>query len=99
MADVLSEAAALSRYNGGDRTMWELWNNPNRQEIINRLKNINIANKDLKKTVIHLDLYDSKQTDLMKDFLYSFLITKLYGQSENLFYLSKEVEIKIEISN
>ena len=35
----------------------------------------------------------------MKDFLYSFLITKLYGQSENLFYLSKDVEIKIEIPN
>ena len=35
----------------------------------------------------------------MKDFLYSFLITKLYGQNETLFYLSKEVEIKIEIPN
>jgi hypothetical protein len=33
----------------------------------------------------------------MKDFLYSFLVTKLYGQSENLFYLSKKVKIVIEI--
>ena len=33
----------------------------------------------------------------MKDFLYSFLITKLYGNNETLFYLSKEIEIKIEI--
>ena len=47
--------------------------------------------------MIHLDLYDSKQTELMKDFLYSFLITKLYGQNENLFYLSKKVKIMIEI--
>ena len=31
--------------------------------------------------------------------LYSFLITKLYGQNEALFYLSKKVEIKIEIPN
>ena len=68
-----------------------------RKDVIERLKNINI--KMANKSVIHLDLYDSKQTELMKDFLYSFLITKLYGQSETLFYLSKEVEIKIEIPN
>ena len=71
----------------------------NRKEVISRLKEINIKNEDASKTVIHLDLYDTKQTDLMKDFLYSFLITKLYGQNETLFYLSKEVEIKIEIPN
>ena len=71
----------------------------NRKEVISRLKKINIKNEDASKTVIHLDLYDTKQTDLMKDFLYSFLITKLYGQNETLFYLSKEVEIKIEIPN
>ena len=68
-----------------------------RKDVINRLKKIQdkITNED--NTVIHLDLYDSKQTDLMKDFLYSFLVTKLYGQSENLFYLSKKVKIVIEI--
>jgi energy-coupling factor transporter ATP-binding protein EcfA2 len=68
-----------------------------RKDVINRLKKVQdkITNED--NTVIHLDLYDSKQTDLMKDFLYSFLVTKLYGQSENLFYLSKKVKIVIEI--
>ena len=70
-----------------------------RKDVINRLKKIKINKKDEEKTAIHLDLYDSKQTDLMKDFLYSFLITKLYGQNETLFYLSKKVEIKIEIPN
>ena len=35
----------------------------------------------------------------MKDFLYSFWITKLYRQIETLFYISKEIEIKIEILN
>jgi energy-coupling factor transporter ATP-binding protein EcfA2 len=69
----------------------------NRKDVINRLKHIKIKNEE--KAAIHLDLYDSKQTDLMKDFLYSFLITKLYGQNETLFYLSKKVEIKIEIPN
>ena len=68
-----------------------------RRDVINRLKKIENQIRDEEKTVIHLDLYDSKRTDLMKDFLYSFLITKLYGQNENLFYLSKKVEIIIEI--
>ena len=70
-----------------------------RKDVINRLKKIKINKKDEEKIAIHLDLYDSKQTDLMKDFLYSFLITKLYGHNETLFYLSKKVEIKIEIPN
>ena len=70
-----------------------------RKDVSNRLNKMKIKNKENEITVIHLDLYDSKQIDLMKDFLYSFLITKLYGQSENLFYLSKDVEIKIEIPN
>ena len=71
----------------------------NRKDVIKRLKDIDGNIKRGDKAIIHLDLYDSKQTDLMKDFLYSFLITKLYGQNENLFFLSKEVEIKIEIPN
>jgi hypothetical protein len=66
-----------------------------RKEIIKRLNEIIITDEE--KTVIHLDLYDSKQIDLMKDFLYCFLVTKLYGQNENLFYLSKKVEIMVEI--
>ena len=35
----------------------------------------------------------------MKEFLFSFLFTKFFGQNENLFYLSKDIEIKIEIPN
>ena len=65
-----------------------------RKDVIERLKNIKIKDKNYEE-----DLYDSKQTDLMKNFLFSFLITKLYGQNENIFYLSKNVEIKIEIPN
>ena len=68
-----------------------------RKDVIARLKKIENQIIDEDKTVIHLDLYDSKQTELMKDFLYSFLVTKLYGQNENIFYLSKKVEIMIEI--
>ena len=68
-----------------------------RKEVIKRLNNVKIKNPS--ETVIHLDLYDSKQTELMKNFLYCFLVTKLYGQNENMFYLPKNVEIKIEIPN
>ena len=68
-----------------------------RKDIIARLKKIENQIKDEDQTAIHLDLYDSKQTELMKDFLFSFLVTKLFGQNENIFYLSKKVEIMIEI--
>ena len=70
-----------------------------RKDVIARLKNLKIMNKKASETVIHLDLCDTKETDLMKNFLFSFLVTKLYGQNENIFYLSKNVEIKIEIPN
>ena len=46
-----------------------------------------------------MDLYDTDQNDLMREFLFSILITKLYGQNEDIFYLSKEVGIKVEIPN
>ena len=48
---------------------------------------------------IHLDLSDTDQTDLMTEFLFSLLITKIYGHDEDLFYFPKEIEIKIEIPN
>ena len=45
----------------------------------------------------HLDLYDSKQTELIREFLFSFLITKSYCQNEDIFYYGNEFKIKIEI--
>ena len=73
----------------------------NRKDVINRLKKIYnyLQVKKIKKKVIHLDLYGSKQIDLMKDFLYSFWITKLYRQNDTLFYFYKAIKIKIEIPN
>ena len=67
----------------------------NREDVIERLNNLEFSNN----TTIHLDLYDTDQTSLMTEFLFSILITKLYGHNENIFYLSKDVEIKIEIPN
>ena len=73
----------------------------NRNDVYNKLKKLDkgLRDKGEKKKIIHLDLYDSKQIDLMKEFFYSFLITKLYGHNGRLFYLSKDIEIKIEIPN
>ena len=67
----------------------------NRKDIIRRLKNLEISNN----CAIHLDLYDTDEIDLMMEFLFSILITKVYGQNEDIFYLPKDIEIKIEIPN
>ena len=65
-----------------------------RKDTIERLKDLKYKNN-----LIHLDLYDTEQIQLMMEFLFSILITKLYGESENIFYLSKNVKIKVEIPN
>jgi len=54
-----------------------------REEIINRLLKIEFE-KD-KETAIHIDITETKKKDLMKEFLFSFLINKCYKESENLF--------------
>ena len=66
-----------------------------REDIIKRLKELNIDSN----CVLHIDLYDTDQTSLMMDFLFSILITRFYGQNEDIFYLSKDIKIKIEIPN
>ena len=66
-----------------------------RKNIFNRLKNLKIN----KNSSIHLDLYDTNNIDLMKEFLFLILITKSYKINEDIFYLFNENEIQIEIPN
>ena len=66
-----------------------------RDQILSRLKKLELDNN----CVVHLDLYDTDQISLMMEFLFSVLVTKLYGKNENIFYLSKFLEVKIEIPN
>ncbi len=66
-----------------------------REEIIKRLLKIKFE-KD-KETAIHIDVMETKKNDLMKEFVFSFLIYKCYKESENLFYLNDNVNIYIEI--
>ena len=73
----------------------------NKENALKRLldldkeQNIN----DKKNLLIHADLYETSQKTLMNDFLYFILITKLYGENNNLFYLSKTIKIYLEIPN
>ena len=65
-----------------------------REDVVERLKQLKLQN-----CVLHLDLCDTDQIELMTEFLFSMLITKLYGKNEDIFYLPKDIEIKIEIPN
>ena len=67
----------------------------NKNDIISRLKNLKIS----KDCSIHLDLYDTDEIDLMNEFLFSILITKVYGKNEEFLFFLKEIDIKIEIPN
>ena len=66
-----------------------------REDIIKRLKDLKID----RNCVLHLDLYNTDLTILMMEFLFSVLITRVYGQNEDIFYLSKDIQIKVEIPN
>jgi hypothetical protein len=66
-----------------------------RDSIIDRVKNLKVDNN----SVVHLDLYDTDNISLMEEFLFSFLILRYYGKDEDVFYLPKNVEVKIEIPN
>ena len=66
-----------------------------RLQNLDKEKNIN----DKKDLLLHIDLYDTDQKTVMNDFLYFILITKLYGQDNKIFYLSKLIKIYIEVPN
>ena len=66
-----------------------------RDEILDRLQKLELDDN----CIIHLDLFDSDEISLMMEFLFSVLITNLYRKDENIFYLSKKIEVKVEIPN
>ena len=66
-----------------------------RESIIEKLLKLTISND----CIIHLDIYDINQTELLNEFLFSLLITKIYGKNEDIFYIPKDIEIKVEIHN
>ena len=48
---------------------------------------------------IHLDLIETKETSLINEFLFSFLITKFYNSEENIIYIPNNIKIYIEVPN
>ena len=68
--------------------------NITRDEILIRLTEL--KNKHIS---LHIDLLETNKLDLIRDFLFSFLIMKYYSKEENIFYYGKEIKIKIEIPN
>ena len=42
---------------------------------------------------------DSYNIELIREFLFSFLILKYFSENENIFFYGNEIKIKIEISN
>ena len=69
-----------------------------RKDVLNRLKELS-HKEGIKNSIIHLDLYDTEKIDLTMEFLFSILITKIYGQNDDIFYLPEEIPIMIEIPN
>ena len=67
--------------------------------IFKKLSKIIAKIEDPKNTVIHLDLYDTEQDYLMRDFLFSFLITKFYSYFENILSIPLDTQLFIEIPN
>ena len=46
-----------------------------------------------------MDLIETKETSLINEFLFSFLITKFYTNNENIIYIPNNIKIYIEIPN
>ena len=71
------------------------------EKLSKLLKNINqkIEDNNYHKVAIHLDLNESKETSIINEFLFSFLITKFYTNKENIIYIPKDIDIYIEIPN
>ena len=70
------------------------------EKLTRLLKKISNENENnFQNVAIHLDLTESKETSIINEFLFSFLITKFYNNNENIIYIPKDMEIFIEIPN
>ena len=68
-----------------------------RQTIMRRLKNLKIEKDNL--YGLHLDFSDTNQKELFEDFIFSFLIQRVYSNNEDIFCYEDNVKIFIEIPN
>ena len=69
-----------------------------RKDVLKRLNELK-KEKNFSNGIFHLDLYDTEKLDLTMEFLFSILVTKIYGQNDDIFYMPDNVEIMVEIPN
>lgn len=62
-------------------------------------KKINEEYIEFNNVIIHLDIVETKEIDLVNEFLFSFLITKFYTNNENIIYIQNYSKIYIEVPN
>ena len=67
-----------------------------RKELINQLKNVIIINENYI-NIIHIDLYDSIDENIIKEFLFYFIFFKFYGQHDDIFNYGYFGDYKIKI--
>ena len=69
-----------------------------RKEIINRITQLEI-NNNYEKNYLHIDIYDSDKESsiIIREFLFSLLITRNYSFYEQIFYLGYGSKIVVEI--
>ena len=70
-----------------------------RKNIIDRITKLDIDKKNLDKNYLHIDIYDSNEETslIIREFLFSLLITRSYSYEEEIFYLDHGIKIAIEI--
>ena len=70
-----------------------------RRDIIDRIIKLKIDTKKEENNFLHIDIYDSNEetTLIIKEFLFSLLITRSYSYNDKIFYVDENVKIVIEI--
>ena len=70
-----------------------------RTEIINRITKLEINKENYEKNYLHIDVYDSDKNSsiIIREFLFSLLITRNYSYDEKTFYLGYNAKIVVEL--
>jgi len=54
---------------------------------------------EFSEVAIHLDIIETKETSIINEFLFSFLITRFYTNNQNIIYIPNNMKIYIEVPN
>lgn len=68
-----------------------------REDIVKRLKKLNLNQNNIASSVIHLDLNDTSLDDLVKEVLFKLLILKSFNSNENIIYFGENIQFIVEL--